>query len=271
MLSNILTIDVEPWMCNYNISLLKKNLDRYMTVADTRKILAILAHYNIKATFFVLGLVAEWYPFLLEEILSAGHELALHGYSHKKLSSSLLAKELEYSKDLINTYEPLGFRAPFMYLPRDCLTILKSHGFKYDSSVYGASGIFSPFGDNEFVEIPVSSISILSSRYPSFPRNFIKATSAAEIVFGSGIGFSTIPAFIMNSFINTINKRGKPAAIFFHTWQISGFPSVPRSKQILNNFSDPLYRQRISERKLDSVLTSHRFVPASKLIPGIYR
>ena len=38
---------------------------------------------GVKATFFVLGWVAERFPALVREIAGAGHEIASHGYHHQ--------------------------------------------------------------------------------------------------------------------------------------------------------------------------------------------
>jgi len=51
----------------------------------TREILDILAEYDIRATFFVIGQNAEWFPGLVQEELAAGHEIGNHTYHHANL------------------------------------------------------------------------------------------------------------------------------------------------------------------------------------------
>jgi peptidoglycan/xylan/chitin deacetylase (PgdA/CDA1 family) len=79
-ITNILTIDVEDWYMNTDISMWDLYEDRI--VESTNKMLRLLTESNTKATFFVLGYVAENYPKLVEEIKDEGHEIATHGYSH---------------------------------------------------------------------------------------------------------------------------------------------------------------------------------------------
>jgi peptidoglycan-N-acetylglucosamine deacetylase len=51
----------------------------------TRRVLALLAAATAKATFFVVGAKAERHPEVVREIVAAGHEVALHGYTHDRL------------------------------------------------------------------------------------------------------------------------------------------------------------------------------------------
>src|SRR4051794_17024 len=45
--------------------------------------LDLFQNRNVKATFFILGWVAERYPALVREIATAGHEIACHSYAHR--------------------------------------------------------------------------------------------------------------------------------------------------------------------------------------------
>ena len=86
---NILTIDLEDW---FHICGVEKfipeaswpDMESRVT-ANTFKILDILSHKKVQATFFVLGFVAKRHPDLIEEIEKAGHEIATHGYSHRQV------------------------------------------------------------------------------------------------------------------------------------------------------------------------------------------
>ena len=84
---NALTIDVEE---HFQVAAFKDAVDvgdwsNYSSrvEANTQKLIAIFDEKNVKATFFVLGWVAEKYPGLVREIVASGHELACHGYSHQ--------------------------------------------------------------------------------------------------------------------------------------------------------------------------------------------
>jgi peptidoglycan/xylan/chitin deacetylase (PgdA/CDA1 family) len=87
--------------------------------AYTQKILDILADYNVKATFFVLGKAAEQFPNLLEQMASAGHSIGNHSYSHDHpwlMTSDRAKHEVAYTTDIIKKITgnaPRWFRPPF--------------------------------------------------------------------------------------------------------------------------------------------------------------
>jgi peptidoglycan/xylan/chitin deacetylase (PgdA/CDA1 family) len=143
----ILTFDLEFW---YNSKFLKKYLPENKNQLDdcvekpTELLLDLLKKYNQRATFFVLGRVAEKYPNLIKKISDLKHEIASHGYSHKslwELTEEGFEKEIELSKKIIKNIinkEPKGFRAPNFSLNKKtkwALEVIKNN-FKYDSSVH---------------------------------------------------------------------------------------------------------------------------------------
>ena len=110
---------------------------------NVKKILDLLDRFRCKATFFMLGSVAESLPELAPLIAAKGHEIASHGYSHTLLSDM---DRQQFSDELLRTGQilfeqtgrrPVGYRAPqWSVSPRtpwvdDTLT---EHGYLYDSS-----------------------------------------------------------------------------------------------------------------------------------------
>ena len=148
-MDNALTIDLEFW---HSPELLRGFLteERDGPIDDlifemTKPILDVLDEYNVKATFFVLGLVAEKYPELIEEIYDKGHEVASHAYSHKtlfELGKDEFEREMDKSVQLlrhITKENPIGFRAPSFSVDNSTkwvFDVLKKHGFRYDSSIF---------------------------------------------------------------------------------------------------------------------------------------
>ena len=83
---NAMTVDVEDF---FQVQALAGSVDRddcasmpSRVEANTDKVLAIFADAGVKATFFMLGWIAERHPRLVRDIIAQGHELASHGYSH---------------------------------------------------------------------------------------------------------------------------------------------------------------------------------------------
>ena len=104
-----------------------------------------------KATFFVLGWLADRLPNLVREIQSRGHEIASHGYNHQRpdqLCAAELKTDLSDSKKLLEDIigSPVaGYRAPSFAINDDILKIIEDCGYRYDSS-YNSFGLHGRYG-----------------------------------------------------------------------------------------------------------------------------
>ena len=137
----VISIDVEDWP--------QSTWDRGLpiterAVANTRRVLRILREEQVLATMFVLGKVAEKFPYLIKEIQSEGHEVACHGYGHveiAQLTPDEFLSDVRHGKDLleqITGQKIKGYRAPDFSIVRSTLwafDALAEAGFEYDSSV----------------------------------------------------------------------------------------------------------------------------------------
>src|SRR5665647_2349536 len=84
---NALSVDLENWWCNEFLhDYLPKTCESHLA-ESLQLLLNVLNKYNTRATFFVLGTVAEEFPDVIETIYSEGHEIASHGYSHTLLAT----------------------------------------------------------------------------------------------------------------------------------------------------------------------------------------
>ena len=82
----------------------------------TQRLLEGLRKRNVKATFLLCGYRMEQYPGMAETIFRQGHEIGLHGYSHKDMSAMTYAqvkKEIADTKSLL----PGGCRPVFLRTP----------------------------------------------------------------------------------------------------------------------------------------------------------
>ena len=148
-ITNYLTIDVEDY---FQVSAFEKISPPETWVGrecrveqNTDLILNILDEYNVKATFFVLGWIAERYPQLTRKIAEQGHEIASHGYLHQRVTlqgREAFRGDIRRSKNLLEeqTGEPvLGYRAPSYSITRQtdwAFDELFEAGFQYDSSIF---------------------------------------------------------------------------------------------------------------------------------------
>jgi polysaccharide deacetylase family protein (PEP-CTERM system associated) len=100
---------------------------------------------RVKATFFVLGWIAERYPGLVRRIQKEGHEIACHGYAHKLIytqSKEEFRQDIRKAKGILEDItgsEVIGYRAPSYSITNKsqwAFEVLVEEGFKYDSSVF---------------------------------------------------------------------------------------------------------------------------------------
>ncbi|GAG17693.1 unnamed protein product, partial [marine sediment metagenome] len=148
--TNALTIDVEDFHSIVSRWWFDKQvLPSRAVVENTEYILDTLAEFRTRATFFVLGEVAETYPGLIKRIADGGHELGVHGYKHlwvHTLTREQFHSEVQRAKKLIEDLigQPiLGHRAPAFSIDLKmtwAFEVLHDLGFKYDSSVYPIKG-----------------------------------------------------------------------------------------------------------------------------------
>ena len=109
--------------------------------AQMERIVALLEEAKATATFFWLSPLAQKFPAMVRSLVEAGHEIASHGVTHKRLeslSTGELTSELVESKSILEdlTGQPIyGYRAPNFSITDKALELLESAGYRYDSSV----------------------------------------------------------------------------------------------------------------------------------------
>ncbi len=250
--TNYITIDVEDYFQVHALSKVIKpeDWDGYdcRVEKNTNLILDLLDEGStagpVKATFFVLGWIAERYPQLVKRISNRGHEIASHGYGHQAIYNQTpqefrqdirLAKKI--LEDLIGN-EVIGYRAPTYSITERtlwALDILAEEGYRYDSSVFPIRhdyyGIPSaprfPFAwkldhgkDPEVLEVSQSKGQDLKS------QTLLEFPMATVILFNhkfpcSGGGyFRILPYFFTHLFLGKINREGKPFIFYLHPWEL---------------------------------------------------
>jgi|GEM_PF-246366 len=194
---------------------------------------------SIRATFFVLGWLAERLPHLIREIQKRGHEVASHGYDHvlcREQSAEDLKNDLLKSKKLLEdiTGAPIyGYRAPGFSVNRDTLSLIEGAGYLYDSSFnsfrlnkrYGqielngndGNGILHNISDS-FYELPISNLKIAKQVIP----------------WGGGGYFRLIPLSIFRQGVEKILKQHGAYLFYLHPWEVDS--DQPRVAEIPRSF-----------------------------------
>ena len=138
-MKNILSIDVEEIFHGEYIknSGYKGN---YRSIENILSILSLLKEFEVYATFFVVGEIAEKFPEIIKMIEEDGHEVSFHGWSHIPLwEQDANSFKLELERFLKLHPDCLGYRAPSFSLDERSnwvLSILEDTGIKYDSSIF---------------------------------------------------------------------------------------------------------------------------------------
>lgn len=102
-------------------------------------ILELLRWFGLKSTFFTPGWIAERYPALVESVVSAGHEIGLHGYLHEPPPQLSEAEERRVVQrglaalEAVTGQRPIGYRSPIWQYSPNTVRILHEAGFRYTS------------------------------------------------------------------------------------------------------------------------------------------
>jgi len=246
---NYLTIDVEDYFhvsAFENISPPATWTERECRVErNTDLILNILDEHNVKATFFILGWVAEHYPQLTKQIATQGHEIASHGYLHQRVElqdRDVYREDVRKGKKILEDQigaEVLGYRAPSYSITRKtswAFDELLEVGFKYDSSIfpmqhdfYGIpdwprfAGYAVKNGDN-WCESP--SISQGQLGIKELPITTLKLGQRNLPIAGGGY-FRLLPYGATKWGLNRINQHEQQPFVFYlHPWEFD--PQQPR-------------------------------------------
>lgn len=271
---NAMTVDVEDY---FQVSAFEAHVQRAdwpafegRVVANTERLLRIFDEFDVRATFFILGWVAERYPSLVRAIAAAGHELASHGYAHGLVYNGTaddFRRDLRQAAAAIEAaagVRVVGYRAPsFSITERSmwALDVLVEEGYQYDSSIYP----------------------IRHDRYgvPDWPRDIQRVTRRAgglwelpgttvrvagvNMPIGGGGYFRLLPYWWTQRGIRHVNGReGQPAVFYLHPWEVD--PEQPRLEVgALARFRH--YRNLDkTETRLRQLLTEFRFGTVSDLL-----
>ena len=228
-MKNALSVDVEDW---FQVGAFETVIDRdswemreRRVERNTDAVLDLFVEAGVKATFFTLGWVAARHPALLRRIAEAGHEIASHGWDHKRVFTM---SEAEFRDDLIRARAEIehasgqkvrGYRAPSFSVDRRtpwAHPVLAEHGYAYSSSVapirhdhYGwpeaPRFAWRPVAGSALIELPVTTFELAGRRFAA----------------GGGGFFRLLPYALSHWAITRVNgSEARPAIFYFHPWEM---------------------------------------------------
>jgi polysaccharide deacetylase family protein (PEP-CTERM system associated) len=228
-------------------------------------LLELLATHGATGTFFTLGIVAERHPEAVKRIAAAGHEVASHGWSHKRvtdLSPREFRDEVARSRDLLSELSGqavTGYRAPnFSIIPgyEWAYDILVEEGYKYDSSVFpgrasaprerrrGAWIMKRSRGD--LLELPMTRVQIGPARLPS----------------AGGAWFRLFPYELTRRALQQAAQAGVPGVFYIHPWELD--PQQPRLQTNLRTRIRHYGGLSATTPRIDQMLSEFSFVSVAK-------
>ena len=271
---NAITVDVEEW---FQVTRLRSRIrpmdwprQQSRIVENVARILMLFQEYQIKATFFVVGWIAERYPELVRTIYEHGHEIGSHGYQHQLVyeqSPGEFARDLRKSLDLlekITNEKVISYRAPSFSINNRTLwafEILKENNIDIDSSLFPVKhNIYGqlpcPFGffkiqitnKGFLTECPIATLSILGRRFP----------------IGGGGHLRVYPLRLIEEGIRSLNAKGTPAVIYFHPWELD--PFFPKVATSLISTAIHYHDLANTENKIRKLLDKFKFTSLRELV-----
>lgn len=231
--ANALTVDVEEWfhICGVGGPLAPDRWDRLPSrvVLTTRLLLDDLAAAGVRATFFVLGWVATRHPDLVRDIRDAGHEIGSHGFSHTRvyeLSAQAFVEELRTSRDAVvaaGAPAPTSFRAPEWSINARCPwapEYLVREGYPVDASMAPLRLV----GDVEGPRAPHVRQTAAGPLLELPPLVADRFGQVMPLGWGWGLRMSSSRRVLRT--IEQTNRRGVPAILTVHPWEIDPEPPV---------------------------------------------
>jgi len=263
---NAMSVDVEDYfqVSAFEEQISREDWDRLPARVEqnTERILDLFDRHGVKATFFVLGWVAERHPGLVRRIVERKHELASHGYSHVRATDQ---EPAQFREDVSRTKKLLediggcsvrGYRAASYSIGAEnlwALDALQEALYQYSSSIYPihhdhygmpqAPRFPFRYRGNGLLEIPITTVRLFKYNVPC----------------GGGGYFRLFPYRVTRWAIDRVNRReGRSTVFYFHPWEID--PQQPRVEGVSGKtrIRHYLNLERMQSR-LERLLTDFRW------------
>jgi polysaccharide deacetylase family protein (PEP-CTERM system associated) len=235
-LTNAMSVDVEDYfqVSAFDHVVPRDAWDRFESrvEANTERLLGLFHECGVKATFFVLGWVAERHTSLVHRIVEAGHELASHGYGHRLIYEQTpqeFAADVRRSKAILEDVggvQVRGYRAPSYSVTKRslwALDVLLEQGFSYDASIFPVHhdryGIRDAPREIHRLDRPAGSLVEVP---PSTAR-----VAGLNLPIAGGGYFRLLPYWFTRWGISRVNGiERRPVIFYLHPWEVD--PAQPR-------------------------------------------
>jgi polysaccharide deacetylase family protein (PEP-CTERM system associated) len=237
-------------------------------------LLAMLADANASGTFFTLGWIAERYPQVVRRIARAGHEVASHGNSHRRVNEMTpgeFREDIRVAKAVLEETSGTvvrGYRAPnFSILPgyEWAFDVLLEEGYEYDSSRFPIQrpGYGSPnsptYAHNvrcwsgTLMEFPLTTLDVFGTRIPA----------------AGGAYLRHFPYAVVRQAFRERQREGAPGVFYVHPWEID--PEQPRVRAPWLTRARHYNGLAKTEPRMRRLLGEFRFTSIGDALPDMRR
>jgi polysaccharide deacetylase family protein (PEP-CTERM system associated) len=272
---NALTVDVEE---HFQVSAFEEAVPRAgwdamesRVEANTGRLLDLFDEAGVRATFFVLGWIAERRPGLVGEIARRGHEVASHGYDHKlvyRQTPQEFRAEAARTRDALEQasgQQVRGYRAASFSITRESLWALDElveTGHEYDSSIYpvyhdryglpgaprGIHRLRTP-GDRTLIEVPPTTVRLGRLVLPALGGGYLRI----------------YPLWLNRLALRRVNEaEGRSAVLYLHPWEVD--PEQPRIRARLASRLRHYTHLSRTMNRLRALFSSFAFGPVREVI-----
>lgn len=239
---------------------------------NTRKIADLLSEHSTRATFFILGWVAERHPDLVKALAQQGHEVASHGYGHELVHTQTptqFREDVRLSKQILEDLigrPVVGYRAPsFSITPQTewAIPVLIEEGYRYDSSIYNR---FRSTQGNIATGTGAYQVQTQAGTIWEVSPSTMNACGLLLPVAGGGY-FRLFPYAASKMFLRNLEKQGSQLVMYLHPWELD--PEQPRMDgSVLSKIRHYLNLDK-TEQRLRWLLKDFSFAPINEVVRPI--
>ena len=274
---NAMSVDVEEYfqVSAFAPTISEQDWDKYESRVEycVDRLLDLFAAHEAPCTFFTLGCVAERHTKMIQRIVDGGHEIASHGYNHRRATDQTpdefradIRKTKKILEDLAGT-PVTGYRAAsFSFSESNPWTheILEEEGHSYSSSVYPVAhdhyGMplaprfpYKPLSGKDFTEFPLTTVRKLGRNIPC----------------AGGGYFRLFPYGISRWAMRHVNETyQEPAVFYFHPWEIDPDQPRPEGSSLKTKFRHYVNLDKM-EHKLSRLLSDFRWDRIDRVLQGV--
>lgn len=277
-----LSFDIEDWFHIVEVAAVedpalwpKLSAESSLVERYTDLVLKICDEHKTRATFYMLGWIADRHPGLVKRIADAGHEVGTHSFWHRKvyeLSPEVFSKDIGDSIAAINAgagrkLEITGFRAPsFSITPGTewAFDVLMDHGITYDASLFPAARGHGGYACPEGAHIVTTP---KGRKLPELPMSIAKVgigPIGKRMCYSGGGYMRLLPGFMIEQGVVAEEKAGRPTVVYLHPRDFA--PDAPRVAMPIHRKFKCYVGMHTTEGKLRRLLKEHRWAPCREVV-----